>query len=76
MSNSSQNIEQAARAFRQKLVDLANDPSVQITVELATEINGIVNGLDSLKLDSMFLANSPNWQANFVPKLSHDQYRK
>jgi hypothetical protein len=75
MSSSSQSIEAAVQALRSKLVDLGKDKSVHMTVELVTELNGIINSLDSLRLDSLFLANSPNWQANFVPKLAHDQYR-
>jgi hypothetical protein len=74
-SSNSQNIESAVEALRGRLVELGNDKNVHMTVELVTELNGVINSLDSLKLDSMFLAKSPNWQANFVPNLAHDQYR-
>ena len=69
------NINAAAKNFRDNLVDLINDRSLNMTTELVTEINGIINGLDSLKLDNMFLVESNEWRSNFSQtNLAHDQY--
>ena len=71
----SKELDPSVKSFRTNLINLAKDNNLNLTNEIITEINGIVNGLDSLKLDNMFLTDSKDWSSKFnQANLAHDQY--
>jgi hypothetical protein len=51
-------LEQSIRQYKESLVELLSNENYQITQELYLEIKAILQALDSLKLDNMFLNNS------------------
>jgi hypothetical protein len=71
----SQQLDSAVRSLRSNLLNMTNDRSLALTNELVTEVNGIINGLDSLKLYNMFLAQSNEFNSKFNQNnLVHGQY--
>lgn len=51
-------LEHSIRQYKESLVELLSNGNYQITQELYLEIKAILQALDSLKIDNMFLSNS------------------
>ena len=58
-------VDQAIRAFRQNLSELTNNRNYNVTQEIFAEVKAITSGLDSVKLDNMFLNKSHKWNSQF-----------
>jgi len=70
-------VDQAIRAFRQNLNELLNTRNYNVTQEIFAEVKAIMSGLDSVKLDNMFLNKSHQWNGQFdSSKLDQDKRGK
>jgi hypothetical protein len=58
-------VDQAIRVFKQNLAELTNTRSYNVTQEIFAEVKAITSGLDSVKMDNMFLNKSHQWNSQF-----------
>ena len=70
-------VDQAIRVFKQNLAELINTRSYNVTQEIFAEVKAITSGLDSVKMDNMFLNKSQQWNSQFNnEKLNQDKRGK
>ena len=58
-------VDHAIRAFKQNLNELINTRNFNVTQEIFADVKAITSGLDSVKLDNMFLNKSTQWNSQF-----------